>query len=70
MATTQDVIKGLTVISQYSPRGINAQVEAQHDIIYADPAVSREDVSEADATLLEQLGWHWDADGRCWACFT
>lgn len=70
MATINDIVRGLNVIAQYAPKGMEAAVEAQHDILFADPNVTQAMVTPADATLLEQLGWHWDAENDCWARFT
>ncbi len=57
------VAEGLRILSKYEDH-----VAAEHDIIYAGPAVSIE-VSAADAAELERLSWFIDDESETWAVF-
>lgn len=67
MATVNQVIEGLKILSKYSE---DNTVCAGHEIIYAGSGVSEDDISEEDQVLLEDLGWHFDTSCDSWARFT
>lgn len=61
-------ILGLNILCKYSQGRVD--MHAEHDIIYAGPSVSEEEVSEEDKNKLEELGgWHFSDEGDCWAFF-
>lgn len=45
-------------------------VDAQHDVIYVDPRISKDDISPSDLERLEELGWCWDTKHDCWSIYT
>lgn len=63
----KDVVDGLTILMKYDPNG---GAEAQHDILFATPKITKDAVSDEDAKTLDDLGWHWSDEFDCWARFT
>lgn len=70
MATFKSLTDGLDVLRKYLKEGDEGEVEAQHDIIFASPGITYDETSPEDRAKLEELGWHFDSEGDCWAKFT
>lgn len=66
MANVNDIIEGLTILAKHDPHGLDANVAADHDIIFGP---GKKDVPEDDRKRLEQLGWFWDKEYDCWAMY-
>lgn len=69
MASFENIIEGLNILKKYLKKNGNS-VEGQHDILYAAPGVTEEEVSPEDKARLDELGWHFDIEGTSWARFT
>ena len=59
------LLEGLAIIAKYEP---NADVAAEHDILYVGSIATREQMTEGERTRMEELGWREDTDS--WAHFT
>ena len=60
----KNLITALGVFSKYQPNG---NISAEHDTLYAGPSPA--DVSEADAVVLDGLGWHPSDEYDCFYAF-
>ena len=60
------VIKGLTILKKYKPKGTTA---AEHDSFYADGPPA-EKMTKEDVKALEKADWFWDEDTTGWMMFT
>lgn len=71
MATLDEVINGLQILQKYAGKESD-RIDAQHDVIYAGPNLEELEgkITEEDKAKLEELGWHEDSEGDCWARFT
>jgi hypothetical protein len=58
----QRIAEGLALIAAYP----SAACDAQHDVLYA----GADELTDADATSLKALGWHYDDEVESWAIFT
>jgi hypothetical protein len=63
--TILKVAEGLLILSGYG----EAEVCAEHEIIYAGPFNDAANISAKDQMKLEELGWHIDEDSESWAHF-
>ena len=66
MADAKKVVEGLNILMK---TGLNVEVDAQHDKLFAGPGIDGE-ISKEDRTKLEELGWHFSVEFDCWAIFT
>jgi len=66
------VIQGLQLVAKYCEHGEETQfaVEGEHEILYARSDKGKDEWSEEDSKRMEELGWHWNDDGECWARHT
>ena len=62
------LIEAFTIFKKYqnSPMPISCE----HDIMFIDPDIRFEDVSIADASRLDALGFIWSDDEDCFIYFT
>ena len=61
----KDLIKGLTIIEKYMPKGESGyHIRAEHDVIYA--ASLDWPISDKDKKELEELGFYPDEDADGW----
>lgn len=67
MATIQQVIDGLKVLSRY---GTDQHVYGEHDVIYGGENVEKDTLNESERAAMEAAGWHWDEETESWARFT
>ena len=69
MATSSEIVEGLTILAKYHPRGMEGHlVEAEHDVIYTNLEKPRS-VSAEDQHRLDELGWHFSKEFGQWARF-
>lgn len=66
MADAKKIIAGLDIMQKH---GLEVEVDAQHDVLYAGPGIDGE-LTDEDKKKLEELGWHWDEEFDCWSIFT
>jgi hypothetical protein len=71
MALINEVIEGLQILKKYAGEN-SSSIDAQHDVIYAGPSLDELEgrLTEEDRKRLDELGWHEDTEGECWARFT
>jgi len=70
MASIQQIIAGLSILSSYCNKGLEESLGgADHDILYG--IVPDKPISKSDIARLEALGWHIssDDDSGCWSRF-
>ncbi len=68
MATLKDVIGGLQIVAKYCKNGMDEDsTAAEHDILYAGVSGDKDAMSPEDIAQLDQLGWNWNDEYRCWA---
>lgn len=68
MASINQIIGGLSILSKYEDPEDCCGICAEHDIIHACPSVGESDVSEEDRAKLKELGWGFAEDS--WYRFT
>lgn len=66
MAAATKIIDGLKILLKYHP---NAEVDAQHDMLYA-AGPAPEKIAEDDRTELQNLGWTYNVREASWGRFT
>lgn len=71
MATLQEVIRGLEILQKYMVDKDEHLICAEHDVIYAGPALSELEgkISEKDEKSLLDAHWHKSKQGGSWAKF-
>jgi hypothetical protein len=67
MASRSDIIKILTIVEKYDPKGY---CEAQHDILYVFNDRDKMIISNEDKAKLIELGAHYSEEAESWAVFT
>ena len=67
--THEDMIKGFKIMSNYS-QDKGGYLESDHEIIWTACDENPDDMNPDDVKELERLGFHWDDDCECWACYT
>lgn len=72
MATCAAVIEGMQILMKYQKPDDVFGVSAEHDVIYCGPMLDELEgkLTDAEKERLEELGWHTDSEGDCWAHFT
>ncbi len=72
MASHDEVIEGLQILKKYVKKERDVGLSAEHDVIYAGPMLDELEgkLTPEDKKRLEELGWHEDSEGECWARFT
>lgn len=66
MAAAVKIIEGLKILLKYHP---DAQVDAQHDLLYA-AGPKPEKLDEDDRAEMQSLGWTYDVREDSWKRFT
>lgn len=65
MATVREITAGLLILTDYDTDGLESRkISVDHDVIYGPGG---QQVSEADAVMLSQLGWFWREEVESWA---
>lgn len=72
MATCASVIEGMQILMKYQEPDDIFGVSAEHDVLYCGPSLSELEgkLTDEEKQKLDDLGWHEDSEGDCWACFT
>jgi hypothetical protein len=70
--TINDMIMGLSILSKYADKQKESSVEANHDLIMAEPSITENHITDsADRFILEeQYGWFFNKEHGCWCHFT
>ena len=62
------MIEGLEILKDY-PTG-DGWMAAEHDIIWTGCEENPENMNPEDVKKLDELGFFWDDELDCWACYT
>ena len=67
MASSNEVIKGLQILSKYSESNGDDpnDIGAAHDVIFG-PSIFKKEVADKDIRELFQLGWHYGGEYDFW----
>lgn len=68
MASYSRVVAGLTILARYEPNGMEADLAAEHDEIFAS-GVEPDKISQEDRDRLRELGWRWDKNVDSWVMY-
>lgn len=69
MAQMKDVADGLLLLLTTLPKDSYNNVDAQHDVIYAQ-GKHPDEMDEQTKNSLNQLGWTWDGSVDSWRHYT
>jgi len=62
----KDLIEALTIFLKYKNQ--RNPTHCEHDVLWI-MGVTKEEVSEEDATRLQALGFFWSESNECWQSF-
>ena len=63
----RDILQGLLIFNKYEPDGY---FSAEHDEVMCGSTKTKENATEEELKQLEDLGWRWQEEYECYACFT